>query len=332
MVQADGANIRVSFFIVVLGQAIPRTAVNPHGFTVEKGKTVVRNIVLVLEKITEVHLSRRAKTQGESWSDSLAAHFDMIAIYDIGSLHHGVQAQSDRGGERLVDIGGAAEESAAAGAQDPVVEALELGSLADLVDDPAGGAATEVYGRGSLEHFDVLNIEGVAEIGPLIAHAIQIHVVARAETAQGEAVPLRATGFTSGNTDAGNIAQRIPQGIRLLLIHDLSWDDGDRLRNVLNRLGQTLQSEVRNDVGTLLFGDGHLGQCELFFLFWLRHLWFRCESNDCQSECKGHCPADPFTSSQGDLVEKLVPPSFIGASFLSTHGSSKLRIAYRWLA
>src|SRR5262249_22447102 len=91
--------------------------------------------------------------------------------------------------------------------------------------------------------------------------------VARAETAQGEAVPLRATGFTRGNTDAGNIAQRIPQGIRLLLIHDLSWDDGDRLGNVLNRLGQTLQSEVGNDVGTLLFGDCHLGHADLSFFF-----------------------------------------------------------------
>src|SRR5215831_17834034 len=150
MVQADGANVRVSFFIVVLGQAIPRTAVNPHGFTVEKGKTVVRNIVLVLEKITEVHLSRRAKTQGESWSDSLAAHFDMIAIYDIGSLHHGVQAQSDRGGERLVNIRGATKECAAAGAKSPVVARLQLRKLADLIDDAAGGAPTEVYGRGSL--------------------------------------------------------------------------------------------------------------------------------------------------------------------------------------
>src|SRR5262245_60557526 len=325
MVQADGANIRVSFFIVVLGQAIPRTAVNPHRFTVEKGKTVVRNIVLVLEKITEVHLSRRAKTQGESWSDSLAAHFDMIAIYDIGSLHHGVQAQSDRGGERLVDIGGAAEESAAAGAQGPVVEALELGSLADLVDDPAGGAATEVYGRGSLEHFDVLNIEGVAEIGPLIAHAIQIHVVARAEAAQGEAVPLRTTGFTGGDTDAGNIAHRVAQARRRLFVHDFSWHNGDGLGDVLHRLRQTLQPQVRHDIRTILLGDCYLRQREfllllLFHRFWFRRLWFRSETVGCQSKRKGHGSPDPFTGSEGNLVEDFVPPSFVGPFFLSTHG------------
>ena len=42
---------------------------------------------------------------------------------------------------------------------------------------------------GPFERFDVLNIEGVAGIGPLIADAIQVHVVARAEAPQGEAVP-----------------------------------------------------------------------------------------------------------------------------------------------
>src|SRR5262245_3623052 len=294
MVQADGADIRVSFFIVVLGQAIPGTAVNPHGFTVEKRKTVVWNVVFVLKKITEVHLSRRAKAQAESWADSLPTHFDVVAIDNIGSLCHGVQAQSDRGRERLVDIGGAAEKSAAAGAQDPVVAGLKLGGLADLVDDAAGGTATKVDGSRPLEHFDVLDIERIAKISSLIADAVQVHVVARAETAQGEAIALRSAGFTSGNTDASNIAQRIPQGIRLLLVHDLSWDDGDRLGNVLNRLRETLQSEFGNDVGTLLFGDSHRGQCELFFLFWLRHLWFRCESIGCQSEREGDGPPDPF--------------------------------------
>src|SRR5262245_22715221 len=223
MVQADGADIGVRFFIVVFGQAIPGISINPHRFAVKKRKTVVRNVVLVLKQVTEVHLSRRAKAQAESWSETLAGYFDMISRHDIGVVGHGIQTKSHRGAERLIYVGGAAEVRAAAGARRPVVEALELGSLADLVDDPAGGAATEVNGRGSLEHFDVLNIEGVAEIGPLIAHAIQIHVVARAEAAQGEAVPLRAASFTGGDTDAGNIAHRVAQARRRLFVHDFSW-------------------------------------------------------------------------------------------------------------
>src|SRR5215472_7922950 len=320
MAQADGTDIGVSFFIVVFGQAIPGIPINPHRFAVKKRKTVVRNVVLVLKKITEVHLGRCTKAQAESWSETLAGYFDMVSRHDIGVVGHGVQTKSHRRAERLIYVRGATEVRAAAGAGRPVVEALELGSLADLVDDPAGGAATEVNGSGPLEHFDVLDIKGVAEIGGLIADTVQVHVAARAETAQGEAVPLRATRFTSGNTDAGNIAQRIPQGIRLLLIHDLSWDDGDRLGNVLNRLGQTLQSEVGNDVGTLLFGDCHLAQWQLFFLFWFRHLWFRCESIGCQCERKGRRPPDPFTSGEGNLVEDFVPPSFVGPFFLSTHG------------
>src|SRR5262245_12921977 len=133
----------------------------------------------------------------------------MIAVNDIGIVSHRVHPQSHRRREWLVDVRGAAEVRSAAGTGRPVVETLKLGSLADLVDDPAGGAATEVDGRGSLEHFDVLNIEGVAEIGPLIADTIQVNVVARAEAAQGEAVPLRSTSFTGGNTDAGNIAHRV---------------------------------------------------------------------------------------------------------------------------
>ena len=87
-----------------------------------------------------------------------------------------------------------------------------MGSLADLVDDAAGGAATEVDGSGSLENFDGLDIEGVAEIGPLIADTVDVHVVARVEAAQGEAVSLRAAGFACGDTDAGDIAQRVAQG------------------------------------------------------------------------------------------------------------------------
>ena len=88
----------------------------------------------------------------------------------------------------------------------PCVVGLELGSLADLVDDPAGGTATEVNGRGSLEHFNVLDIEGVAEIGPLIAHAVQIYVVPSVEAAQGEIVALSAATFPRRDTDAAYIS------------------------------------------------------------------------------------------------------------------------------
>ena len=218
MVQADGADISVSLFVVVFGQAIPGIPVDPHGFAVEKRKTVVRNVVLVLKKVTEGHLGRRAKAEGEGWSEALAGYFDMISVDDIGVLGHGVYPQSDRGREWLVDVRGAAEVRAAAGAGRPIVEALETGSLADLVDDAAGGAPSEVDRCGSLEHFDVFDIEGVAEIGPLIADAIQVHVVARAEAAQGEAVPLRAASFTGGDTDAGNIAHRIAQARRRLFV------------------------------------------------------------------------------------------------------------------
>src|SRR4029434_7644568 len=334
MVQADGADIGVSLFIVVLGQAIPGTPVDPHGFTVEKRKTVVRNVVFVLEKVTEVHLGRRAKAQAESWSEALAGYFDMISVDDIDVVGHGVQTKSHRRAERLIDVRGAAEVRAASGASRAIVEALELGSLADLVDDSAGGAPSEVDRCGSLEHFDVLNIEGVAEIGPLIAHAIQVHVVARAEAAQGKAVPLRATSFTGGNTDAGNVAHRAAQGRRRLFVHDFSWHNGDGLGNVLDRLGQALQPQVRHDIRTLLLGDCYLGQRRFFLLllfrwFGFRRLWFRRETVGCQSERKGHGSADTLTGGKSDLVEDLIPPSFIGASFLSTHGFLQSVILYR---
>src|SRR5262249_38219389 len=225
MVQTNGGNIRVSFFIVVLGQAIPRTAVNPHGFTVEKGKTVVRNIVLVLEKITEVHLSRRAKAQAESWSEALTGYFDMITVDDIGMVSHCVHPQSDRGRQWLVDVRSAAKVRAASGTGRSVVEALETRRFADLVDDDAGGTATKINGSGTLEHFDAFDVKSVPKISALIANAIKIHVVARIKAAQGEAVALRSTGFTGGYADAGNIAHRVAQARCLLLVHDLSWDD-----------------------------------------------------------------------------------------------------------
>src|SRR4029434_10392573 len=125
MVQADGADIGVSLFIVVLGQAIPGTPVDPHGFTVEKRKTVVRNVVFVLEKVTEVHLGRRPKAQAESWSEALAGYFDMISVDDIGVVGHGVQTKSHRRAERLIDVGGAAEVRGAGAAGRAVVEYRE---------------------------------------------------------------------------------------------------------------------------------------------------------------------------------------------------------------
>ena len=80
-----------------------------------------------------------------------AGHFDVIAVYDIGAVGHGVQAKSHRRGERLVDVRGTAEEVSAAGAECSVVKTFETGGLADLVDDPAGGTAAEVNGSRALE-------------------------------------------------------------------------------------------------------------------------------------------------------------------------------------
>ena len=319
MVQADRAHIRVSFLVVVFGQAIPGIPVNPHGLTIEKRKTVVRNVVLVLKKVIEGHLCRRAKAEGEGWSESLAGYFDMISVDDIGVLGHGVYPQSDRGREWLVDVRGAAEVRAATGVGRSIVEALETGGLADLVDDTAGGAPPEIDRCGPLEHFDGLDIKGVSEISTLIAHPIEVHIVARAETAQGEVVALSAAAFACRDADAGDITHRIAQGGRRLFLENLPWHNGDGLGNVLDRLGQTLQSQVRHDIGINLVGDYHRGQGEFLFLF-----LFRPEGISCQSERKRHGSADTLTGGKSDLVEDFIPPSFIGAFFLSTHGSSNV--------
>ena len=129
MVQADVRHIGHTSFIVVVGQTIPSTPVDPHGFTVKKREPLVRDVVFVLKKVAEGHLGRRTEAEGESRSEALAGDFDMISVDDIGVLGHGVYPQSDRGRERLVDVRGAAEVRAAAGAGRPVVEALETGAL-----------------------------------------------------------------------------------------------------------------------------------------------------------------------------------------------------------
>ena len=88
----------------------------------------------------------------------------------------------------------------------------------------------------------------------------------------------------------------------------------------MDRLGQTLQSQVRHDIRILLLGDCYWGQREFFLLLLFRWFWFRRETIGCQSERKGHGSADTLTGGKSDLVEDFVPPSFIGAFFLSTHG------------
>src|SRR5262249_8311279 len=112
----------------------------------------------------------------------------------------------------------------------------DLGDLAFLVHDAAGGSAAESDGSGALDHVNTFVVKGVSEIAAEVAHSVEENVVARAEAADGEVVSLRAA-LAGRQADAGYVAQGIAQRVGALFLHDLLADYVDGLRRVLQKLG-----------------------------------------------------------------------------------------------
>ena len=82
-----------------------------------------------------------------------------------------------------------------------------------------------------------LQVERIAVVAAEVAHAVEVEVVARVESAQRQTVALSA-GLARGQADAGDIAQRVAHRGDALILHQLLRDHGDRLRGIEQRLRQ----------------------------------------------------------------------------------------------
>ena len=127
-----------------------------------------------------------------------------------------------------------------------VVGGAELRGLGDLIDRAAGGPAAGDAGRGALGDFDLFEVERIARVAAEVAHAVDEHVGARAEAADGHLVAGRHAAFTGLERDARDVAQHVAQRHRALLLHDGARDHGDGLRDVAQRLGVFGRGDVRH--------------------------------------------------------------------------------------
>ena len=65
VIQPECADIDQCLFMVLFGQAIKVRAVDAQGRAIYVGKTVIRDIVFVLEQVAQRNLRRRAEAEGD---------------------------------------------------------------------------------------------------------------------------------------------------------------------------------------------------------------------------------------------------------------------------
>src|SRR4029079_17854627 len=116
------------------------------------------------------------------------------------------------------------------------------------MENAAGRAAAKKSGRGTLQHLDGFKIERIAEVGAGITHAIDEDIVAGVETADGKHIALVTTALTGGSGNSGHVAERVVQCGAGLFLNKFFWNDGDRLRRVLERHGELGNRGFRRDV------------------------------------------------------------------------------------
>ena len=102
---------------------------------------------------------------------------------------------------------------------------------------------------GSLGHFDLLEIERIARVAAEVAHAVDEHVGARAEAANGQLIAGGHAALAGLEGDAGDVAQHVAQGGGALLVHHRARDHGDGLRNVAQRFGQLRRRDDADAAG-----------------------------------------------------------------------------------
>ena len=237
--RAQGGDVVLGAQIISVAEAVVVVPGDRSGLIEEPGNPVVGDIVRLLIQIAERHARRRSHPEGERGRHAVAAVERHVAAGDSAFRPHHIHAEGGafaQGGERHIDVRGGA-----AGSIRTAIEGAGEGSqqgrhLGRLIDDAAGGSASEGGRRGSLNHVDFLQVEGIAVVAAEIAHAIDIEIVARAEAANRQIVALRAA-FAGRDADAGHVAQRVAQRGGVLLRHDLLADDVHGLRHIAERFG-----------------------------------------------------------------------------------------------
>jgi hypothetical protein len=148
--------------------------------------------------------------------------------------------------DRLIHVGRGAHVVGAAAAERDRVRGVHVGRLAHLVDRAASGAASGERRRRPLRHLHLLQVEGIASVTAEVAHAVDEHIGARAEPADGQIVAGRHAAFTCLHGDADHVPQHVAERRRRLLLDDVAANHVDRLRHLTQRLGELRRRQPRH--------------------------------------------------------------------------------------
>ena len=252
--EADRAHVGARVEEGAVLEAVVVGAVDRRRLVEVPGDAVVGDVPGGEVEVRQSQLGRAVEAERDRRRDAPAAILRDVAAGDVVLVAHGGQLERRAGaerGNRLVDVGRDAVGLGRADEELGAQRGLHRRELRRLVDDAARGSAAELRGGGSLEDFDLLEMEGVAVVAAEVAHPVDVDVVARREAAQREGVALEAA-LARGDRNAGHVAQRFAQRRVGLLLHELLRDDADGLGRVEQRL-----RELRRDVEGRLAGHDH---------------------------------------------------------------------------
>src|ERR1041384_2829153 len=114
--------------------------------------------------------------------------------------------------------------------QSPRHEAVEARSFCFLIHHTASRTASEGDSGWTLQHFNLVHVEGIAVVAAEVTHAIEEDVVASGKATDGQTITLCAP-LAGGQADAGDVAQGVTQGSGTLVLNDVLRNDVDGLRS-----------------------------------------------------------------------------------------------------
>ena len=188
-------------------------------------------------------------------------------LVDLGAavvclVPHRVQAEGRVFPETLVQVRRAAVVAAGADRANQVGLVGQQRLLADLVDHATCRPPAEDHRGRTAQHFDPVQVEGVAVVLRRVAHAVDQQIADRCDRKPAQADVLVGAVLGGGKGDAGRVMQGSFQRVELDVVDQFFGDDVDRLGNITDVLRALADAGLAGldvvlalDLG--LFRDGH---------------------------------------------------------------------------
>ena len=242
--QLDAADIDVRFTEIAIDEAVEIAAVaavvgahHAHPGRQAIDPVVIGNagfgqFVAVEMVVAQGGRGRAVQAKGDRRRETEAAAVDFVTPGNAGIVAEDIHAQRGTFAKAQVGIERGAPERGRAKAEFDAGEILGNWCLAHQVDAAATVRAPAVDRIRSLDHFDLLDVEGFARLCAGIAHTIDKDRPLRIEATQIRAIALRVAAFAGTKGDARDQPQRIDQVGCADIADQGLGHDSDRARRI----------------------------------------------------------------------------------------------------